>query len=192
MAPCSAQYRVGRSLDDEHPGDLVPKLGQRRRQRRAAAGLGERLVEPTAQGAQVVAVALPGAFLAQPDQTAQHLQMGLRAALRRTGGAERLEEQPHLQQIGRLLLGGLRDARARVPPGHHEALGLQGTQRLADGDAGDAVTAGEEFLGEPAAAFVDARDDVVPDRRAHRVRGNTHDRPPAFIPVKRRRSTCVP
>ncbi|CAM5741943.1 hypothetical protein SHIRM173S_02192 [Streptomyces hirsutus] len=123
-------------------------------------------------------MALAGPLLPQPDQAAQHLQVGLGAALRGAGGSERFQQQPHLQQVGGLLLGGFRDARARVAPGHHEALGLQGAQGLPDGDARDAVAAGEEFLGEPAATLVDTRDDVVPDRRAHRVRRNTHDRPP--------------
>ena len=83
-----------------------------------------------------------------------------------------------LSGIAGLLLGGFRHARARVPAGHHEALGLERAQRLPDGHPRDAVATREEFLGEPAAARVDTRDDVVPDGRAHRVRGNTHDRPP--------------
>ncbi len=170
--------RTGRRLHRVHPGDLVPELGERRGQGVASGGLGERLVEPAAQGAQILAVAPPGPLLAQPDQAAQHLEVGLGAPLGGPGGTQRLQEHAHLQQVGGLLLGGLGDTRARVPPGHHEALGLQGAQGLADGDARDAVPAREQFLGEPAAALVDTGDDVVPDRRAYRVRRNTHVRPP--------------
>ena len=41
------------------------------------------------------------------------------------------------------------------------------------------------------AALVDTGHDVVPDRRAYRVRRNTHDRTSALIPAKRHRLTLV-
>ena len=42
----------------------------------------------------------PGPLLAQPDQAAQDLQMGLGAALGGTGRAERLQQHAHLQEVG--------------------------------------------------------------------------------------------
>ena len=104
--------------------------------------------------------------------------MGLRAPLGGPRGAERLQQQPDLQQIGGLLLGGLGDTRAGVPAGDDEALRLQGAQCLADRDARDAVAARQLLLGEPAAALEGTGDDVVADRRAHRAGGNAHTEPP--------------
>ncbi len=111
--------------------------------------------------------------------------MGFRTALGGTGRTQRLQEHPHLQEVGGLLHGGLGDTGAGVPAGDHEPLGLQRAQRLADRDAGDPVAACQQLLGEAAAALVDTGDDVVTDRRAYRMRGNAHIRTSALIPAKR-------
>ena len=188
IAPCSAQDSDRRGLPGRlhrvHPRRLAPQLHQQTRQARAAGRLGERLVEPVAQRAQSRPAAAPGPLLAEPDQTAQHLEMRLGAALGGPRGAQRLQQRPDVQQVGRLLLGRLRDAGARVPPGRDEALGLQGAQRLADGDPGDPVAPGEQLLGQPAAGL------KVPEMMSSRiavhtaVRGNPQTEPPPLSAVE--------
>lgn len=182
IAPCSAHDFTGRAgcLHHVHPRHLVPHLREQGDQPGTPGGLRERLVEPAAQGPQILALAPPGPLLAQPDQPAQHLEVGLGAPPGRPGGRQGLQQHPHLQEVGGLLLGRLGHTGARVAPRGHEPLGLQGPQRLADRDARDSVPAGQHFLGQPAARFEDPGDDVVADCRAYRVRRNTQDRTSAI------------
>lgn len=111
--------------------------------------------------------------------------MRLGAALGRTCGSQGLQEHPDLQKVRGLLFRGLGDTGAGVPAGDDEPFGLQGAQRLAYGDAGDAVATREHLFGEAAAALEDTGDDVVTDCRAYRMRGNAHVRTSALIPAKR-------
>src|SRR5690606_11531466 len=85
--------RVGRFRHGVHPGDLVAQPGQGRGQGVAGRGLDQRLVEPAVEGAQVVAAPLAGPLLAQADEAAQHLEVGVGAALGRAGGTEGFEQQ---------------------------------------------------------------------------------------------------
>lgn len=90
----------------------MAELGEQRDESGAAGRLGEGLVEPAAQRARILTLAPAGPFLAQPDQAPEHLQMGFRAAPRGACRTQRLQEHPHLQEVGGLLHGGLGDTGA--------------------------------------------------------------------------------